>query len=104
MPTPIYSLRLSKKTQDDLSEMGKVYGLPNGRAFAREILEVMCSGDPAKVQAFNRRLMMAVGEQLALKLNEPLEAAIRIDAADKAKVPPAPKPPKKKKRGRRVPR
>jgi hypothetical protein len=74
MPTPLYALRLPQKTQDDLVLMGKLYGLPNGRAFAREVLETMCSGDAGRVQAFLRRLMAGVGEQLALKLGEPLEA------------------------------
>jgi hypothetical protein len=91
--TPTYALRLSRKTQDDLALMGKLYGLPNGRAFAREVLETMCSGDAAKVQAFLRRLMMAAGEQLALKLGEPLEAVSRPAL-------PAPKPKKKKGRAR----
>jgi len=99
MPTPLYTLRLPQKTQDDIAEMGKVYGAPNGRAFAREILEIMCSGDPTRVQSFNRRLMMAVGEQLALKLNEPLQ---HVDTPVNRDAKPA--KPKKKKRRKRAER
>lgn len=74
MPTPLYCLRLPQKVQDDILTLSRMYGLPNGRAFAREILETITSGDMERIQAFNRRLMMGLGEQLALKLNEPLRA------------------------------
>ena len=74
MPTPIFALRLPQKTQDDIATLSRIYGSPNPRAFAREILEVITSGDMERIQSFNRRLMMGMGEQLALKLNEPLKA------------------------------
>lgn len=51
--------------------MAAIYGSPNGRAFAREVLEVMCSNDPQRVKAFNVRLFSKVGEQLALKFSAP---------------------------------
>jgi len=75
MPTPLYALRLPQKTQDDIAELAKVYGAPTGRAFAREILEVMTSGDMEKVKAFNARLVQKVGEQLTLKFNAMVDAA-----------------------------
>jgi len=96
MPTPVYALRLSQKTQDDLSALGKVYGSPNGRAFAREILETVCSGDPVRMAAFNKRLLIGVGEQLALKLNAPLE---RMAAEDRKEAAERERP---NKRGRRA--
>ena len=68
MPSPIFGVRLSQKTKDDLSELAKVYGAPTASAFAREVLEVITSGDMSRIQAFNRRLLMGMGEQLALKL------------------------------------
>jgi len=74
MPTPVYGLRLPKQVQDDLQTFGKIYGAPNGRAFAREVLEVMTSGDMERVKAFNARLIRGVGEQLTLKLNAAVDA------------------------------
>jgi hypothetical protein len=55
----------------------------------------MCGGDPERVKAFLRRLMMAAGEQLALKLTEPIAEAPAV-------VPVALKPKKKRKRVRRA--
>lgn len=74
MPTPVYGLRLPKQVQDDLHTFGKIYGAPNGRAFAREVLEVMTSGDMERVKAFNARLIRGVGEQMTLKLNAAVDA------------------------------
>ena len=75
MPTPMFTVRLSQKTQADLREFAKVYGSPNASAFAREVLEVMCSGDLSRVKDFNERLITRVGEQLTLTLNGALDAA-----------------------------
>lgn len=75
MPTPIYALRLPTKTQQDIAELGKIYGSPNGRAFAREMLETMTSGDMARIKAFNARLITKCGEQLSLQLNAAVDAA-----------------------------
>ncbi len=94
MPTPTYALRLARKTQDDLAQMAKVYGAPNGRAFAREILETVCSGEPARMAAFNRRLLQGVGEQLALTLNAPLEKMVAEDR--KVSVRPQKRGPQKR--------
>lgn len=73
MATPIYSLRIPQKTQDEIAELARIYGAPNGRAFAREILEVITSGDLEKIKAFNGRLIKGMGEQLTLKLNSALD-------------------------------
>lgn len=75
MATPIFAMRLSAKTQQDLAEMAKIYGSPNTRAFAREILEVMTSGDLERVKLFNGKLIKGMGEQLTLKLNAALDVA-----------------------------
>jgi hypothetical protein len=64
--TPLYTLRLPQKTQDDLADISRIYGATSPRAFAREILEVATSGDLSKLQAFAERLMKATGEQLML--------------------------------------
>ena len=69
MPTPVFALRLPQKTQDDIAALSKVYGAPNARAFAREILEVITSGDMERIKAFNQRLITRMGEQLVLRLN-----------------------------------
>ena len=68
MPTPIYALRLPQQVQDDLAELGRVCGYPNGRALAKEALEAVTSGDPQRVQDFARKLALRVGEQLPLQL------------------------------------
>jgi hypothetical protein len=71
--TPIFTVRLAPKVQADLALLGRIYGSPNPRAFAREVLEVICSSDPERVKAFNVRLFSKVGEQLALKFSQPLD-------------------------------
>jgi hypothetical protein len=73
MATPLFNVRLSEKTQADLRAMAAVYGSPNASAYAREVLEVMCSGDLEKVKAFIARLIARAGEQLTLKLNGALD-------------------------------
>lgn len=80
MPTPVYGLRLPVQTQKAIAELAAIYGAPNGRAFAREILEVMTSGDVEQVKAFNARLIRGMGEQLTLKLNASIDA---VTAAEK---------------------
>lgn len=89
MPTPIFAMRLSAKTQQDLAEMAKIYGSPNTRAFAREILEVMTSGDLERVKLFNGKLIKGMGEQLTLKLNAAMDGA--MGAEKSAKEPKKPK-------------
>jgi hypothetical protein len=98
MPTPMYAMRLPKETQAALSEMAAVYGAPNGRAFAREVLEVMCSGDIDRVKGFIGRLIAKSGEQMTLKLNAALDASVE---AEKPAQKPNPKGKGKKKGGRR---
>lgn len=73
MATPLFNVRLSEKTQADLRAMAAVYGSPNASAYAREVLEVMCSGDLEKVKAFITRLIARAGEQLTLELNGALD-------------------------------
>ena len=97
MATPIYSLRIPQKTQDEIAELARIYGAPNGRAFAREILEVITSGDLEKIKAFNGRLIKGMGEQLTLKLNSAL------DGPTEAKKP-AQKPRKRAKGKKGAPR
>lgn len=89
MPTPIFALRLPQKIQDDLGEIARIYGAPSTRAFAREILEVMVSGEVERVKAFNGRLMMKMGEQMTLRLNASLdEGALHQKRARKRKPAP----------------
>jgi hypothetical protein len=96
MGTPLYTLRLPQKVQEDLSVMAKVYGLPNGRAFLREVAEVMTGGDLERVKGFNARLCKGMGEQMALDFNQALDVA----AEGKKQVQ---KPRKKAKRGKGAP-
>lgn len=68
MPTPIYALRLPQETQDALRTLALAGGWPNGRACAREILEVCISGDVARLSGFIDRLTRQPGSQLPLTL------------------------------------
>jgi len=92
MPTPTFTFRLPDSERASLVEMSKVFGSPNPRAFLREMLGAMCSGDPRRVEDFNRKLIHAAGEQLVLKLHAPLRAL--------TKPVPLPKKGRKKRRGR----
>lgn len=74
MPTPLYTLRLPEKTQANIAELSVIYGAANPRAFAREILEVVTSGDVEKLKAFNARLVHGMGQQLTLRFNSTLDA------------------------------
>jgi hypothetical protein len=96
MPTPTYSLRLPAETQKAIADLAAIYGAPNGRVFAREILEVMTSGDPERVKAFNGRLIRGMGEQLTLRLNASIDAAMEaekpVKIASKPTNPTQPRP------------
>lgn len=85
----MFTVRLAKETQADLAQLARVYGAPTSSAFAREVLEVVVSGDFEKIKAFNARLLTRMGEQLHLQLAEVFD-----DAAKK-------KAPRTKKRARR---
>ena len=67
METPLFALRLPQVLQDQIKEMSKVYGSPNPRAFLRELIECVLSGDQAKATAFNVRLVERVTGQLQFK-------------------------------------
>lgn len=85
MPTPIFTIRLSPKVQGDLRDLGAIYGAPNARAFAREILEVITSGEIERIKAFNQRLITRMGQQLVLKLNEVVDTQQKGDAPRKTR-------------------
>jgi hypothetical protein len=74
MGTPVFSIRLPEETQRDIAVIAKIYGSPNPRAFIREALEVMVSGDFKRIGAFNARLMQGMGEQLTLQMTPAPEA------------------------------
>jgi len=97
MPSPQFSFRLPQKDKDALAEMAKVYGAPSPGAFCAEMVGAVCSGDMERVKAFNAKLIKGMGEQLTLKLNGALDAAV---GAEK----PAQEPRKAGKRGKGAPR
>jgi len=76
METPLFALRLPQTLQDQIKEMGKAYGSPNPRAFVRELLETVLSGDVAKVTAFNVRLIERATGQLQLRMEDEMQAAL----------------------------
>lgn len=91
MPTPIFTIRLPKPTQDQLAELAGVVGASSPRAFAREILETVLSGDPARINAFNVRLIEGVTRQFQLPGVQVVAAAV---------VPKAKPKKRRRKRGR----
>lgn len=96
MPTPLFNFRLPANERAALVEMSKLYGAAHPSQFLREMVGAMCSGDPARVQEFNARLIRAAGEQLILKLNAPLASS-----AEKTARPSVRRVKPKKKRGGR---
>jgi hypothetical protein len=74
MGTPIYALRLPQKVQDDLSSVGRVYGSLNGRAFAREILEVVTSADADRISQFVARFTERLGGQTTFFVSAVVDA------------------------------
>lgn len=90
METPVFALRLPQKLQDDLAEYSVLYGAPNPRAFAKEILEVVLSGDPRRVAEFNGRLMQKIGEQMTFETTLKALSDAK-EATEKAKRAHAPR-------------
>lgn len=80
MPTPLFALRLPKETTDTLKDLSKVYGSPNMRAFTRELIEAVVSGDQKKLSEFLARLMTKMGEQLALDFTAQVAAKSKKQA------------------------
>lgn len=87
MPTPIFTIRLPKPTQDQLAEIAGVVGASSPRAFAREILETVLSGDPARINAFNVRLIEGVTRQFQLPGVQVVAAAVVPKAKPKKRRP-----------------
>lgn len=86
MPTPTFSLRIPAHVQKNLAEMAKIYGAPNTRAFAAEVLTVMSGNDIEPVKAFIVRFIAKAGEQLTLQLSTVMD-----DATGSPKKAPKPK-------------
>jgi hypothetical protein len=70
MPSPIFSFRIKAQDLADVREIAKVYGAPSTGAFIAEMVGAMCSGDAKRISEFNTRLMMKMGEQLALDFQQ----------------------------------
>ena len=75
--TPFFTLRLPQELQDQIKVMGKAYGSSSPRAFCRELLETVLSGDVAKMTAFNVRLVERVTGQLQLGMEQDLELILQ---------------------------
>lgn len=108
--TPIFAFRLPKADQALLAEMANVYGAPNARAFLKEMIQVMLGGDGERLRQFNIKLAQGIGkhlgDQMALKLNGPLEG-VDTPAKEDASKPRKPRSArtarkKRRKRGRRT--
>lgn len=85
MPTPIFTIRLDPKVQRTLADMGRAYGLTNGRAFAREILETVTSGDPSRISEFITRMGERIGGQLPLSMPA-VDTSAKVDARSTRKT------------------
>lgn len=68
VPTPFFTFRLSSVSQDALRQVARLMASDSSK-LAREIIETALSGDPKRIEAFNRRLALKVGEQLELRFN-----------------------------------
>ena len=84
---PVFRVRLPQQVVADLAKFAKMYGSPSPSAFARELLQVVTSGDLEQLGRFNGRLMDAMARQVPLPL-------------DIAPKPPDPRPTRPPRRGR----
>ena len=83
--------------QDQIKEMSVVYGAPNPRAFLRELIECVLSGDLGRINAFNVRLVERATGQMHLKMEADLAAVV-----DRAKIAESTKPAKPTERTERT--
>jgi predicted DNA-binding protein len=74
--TPVFSFRLKQELQDQIKEISKAYGSPNPRAFVRELIETVLSGDIGRANAFNIRLIERATGQLQLRMEDEMQAAL----------------------------
>jgi len=72
MPTPTFTLRLPLALQRQMVDMAKSYGAPNVRAFTKDLLEAVVSGDPMRAGAFTARLLARQQGQLLIAETENL--------------------------------
>lgn len=79
------NFRLGGPERATLFEVSKLYGAPSVSEFLREMVGAICSGDMARIQAFNVKLFERVGGQLALQLTVP--AAKVVSPVEKTKQP-----------------
>lgn len=93
MPTPLFNFRLPVEDRKNLEEMSRLYGAKTASDFAREMVSVMCSGDPKRISEFNGRLFQRMGEQLTLDLIGKAQGLV-------VEEKPALKAPKRKGRGK----
>lgn len=83
---PPFTIRLPVAVHEEIKDMAKVYGALNPRAFVRELLLAVLSGDPRQVADFNSRLITRMGEQLVLDLTQKANQEAE-KSAKKAKKP-----------------
>lgn len=83
---PVFTLRLPVAVHAEIRDMAKVYGATSPRAFVRELLLAVLSGDPRQVAEFNSRLITRMGEQLVLDLTQKANQEAE-ESAKKAKKP-----------------
>jgi hypothetical protein len=73
--TPTFTFRLPDEERKQLVAMSKLYGSPNPRAFLREMIGSMVSGDQERATAFNTRLVEKMTGQMALALQHEAQTA-----------------------------
>lgn len=75
--TPIFAFRLAKPDRERVEEMARLYGSPNASVFAREMVTAICSGDQARVYAFQLRLSEKLTGQLQLEFQQKRDAELK---------------------------
>ena len=96
---PHFTFRVSPKVKSDFVEMARIYGAPSASAFAREIIEMIATGDIERSRAFTLRMAEKAGEQLKLSLNASFDEAAKAQkpankarkSAGRGKPAPTPK-------------
>lgn len=87
MPTPVFTLRLSREDRKNLERVSKVCGFPHAATFAAFTLGAICSGDEKRLQEYLANLVRGISGQLSLQLiQQPVWKAVK--GARRVKRPP----------------
>lgn len=77
------SIRLSLADREALTKVAVINGSPSLRAFCREVLSLLATGDAEKMIAFNSRLIEQAGQQMIFAMKAQLRAPLAAQAKAK---------------------